>query len=125
MVRFRFDDQDFFEVDPVRYADALGDLGLAAYRREVKQRIEAGGGDSFGAKYAQERLAMLDGDAEALVGLLGGDLSRPYQFIRVAEAMAELGRDDDILSRGCLAGARGPSGLGSGAAAVVALGRGP
>jgi len=47
MVRFRFDDQDFFEVDPVRYADALGELGLAAYRSEVKQRVEAGGGDSF------------------------------------------------------------------------------
>lgn len=98
MVRFRFDDQDFFEVDPVRYADALGDLGLAAYRREVKQRAEGGGGDSFAATYAQERLAVLDGNAEALIGLLGGDLSRPYQFIRVAEAMAELGRDDDVLS---------------------------
>jgi hypothetical protein len=97
MVRFRFDDQDFFEVDPVRYADALGDLGLAAYRREVKQRVEAGGSDSFAAKYAQERLAVLDGDTATLVGLLGGDLSRPYQFIRVAEAMAELGRDDDVL----------------------------
>ena len=24
MIRFRFDDQDFFEVDPVRYASALG-----------------------------------------------------------------------------------------------------
>jgi len=98
MVRFRFDDQDFFEVDPVRYADALGDLGLAAYRREVKQRVEVGGGDSFAATYAQERLAVLDGDTETLVGLLGGDLSRPYQFIRVAETMAELGRDDDVLS---------------------------
>ncbi len=98
MVRFRFDDQDFFEVDPVRYADALGELGLAAYRREVKQRVGAGGGDSFAARYALERLAVLDGDAEALVGLLGGDLSRPYQFIRVAGAMAELGRDDDVLS---------------------------
>jgi len=98
MVRFRFDDQDFFEVDPVRYADALGELGLAAYRREVKQRVEAGSGDSFAATYAQERLAVLDGDAEALIGLLGGDRSRPYQFIRVAEAMAELGRDDDVLS---------------------------
>jgi hypothetical protein len=98
MVRFRFDDQDFFEVDPVRYAHALGEFGLAAYRREVSQRVEVGGGDSFAATYAQERLAVLDGDTETLVGLLGGDLSRPYQFIRVAEAMAELGRDDDVLS---------------------------
>lgn len=98
MVRFRFDDQDFFAVDPVRYANALGELGLAAYRHEVTQRIKAGGGDSFAARYAQERLAVLDGDTKALVGLLGGDLSRPYQFIRLAEAMAELGRDDDVLS---------------------------
>lgn len=30
MVRFRFVDQDFFEVDPVRYAAALGERGLAA-----------------------------------------------------------------------------------------------
>ncbi len=96
MVRFRFDDQDFFEVDPVRYADALGELGLMAYRRELSQRLEAGG-DSFAATYAKERLAVLDGDTEALVGLLGGDLSQPYQFIRVAEVMAELGRDDDVL----------------------------
>ncbi len=98
MVRLRFDDQDFFETDPVRYAAALGEAGLAAYRREVKLRIEAGGGDSFAATYAQERLAVLDGDTEALVGLLGGDLSQPYQFIRIAEAMEELGRDDDVLA---------------------------
>jgi hypothetical protein len=98
MVRFRSDDQDFFEVDPVRYASALGELGLAAYRREVKERIAPGSSESFAVKYAQERLAVLDGDAEGIVRLLGGDLSQPYQFIRVAEAMVELGRDDDVLA---------------------------
>ena len=96
MVRFCFDDQDFFEVDPVRYASALGELGLAAYRREVRQRQEMGD-HSFAAKYATERLAVLDGDVDAIVVLLGGDLDRPYDFIRVAEAMEELGRDDDVL----------------------------
>ncbi len=30
--------------------------------------------------------------------MLGGDLTRPHQFIRLAEAMAELGRDDDVLA---------------------------
>lgn len=98
MVRFRFDDQDFFEADPVRYAEALGELGLAAYRREVPRRVEGGAADSFAARNAEERLAVLDGDTEAVVRLLGGDLSRPSQFIRVAGAMAELGRDDDVLS---------------------------
>ncbi len=98
MVKFRFDDQDFFETDPVRYAKALGEIGLAAFRREVLQRREAGTGDSFALKYAEERLAVLDGDTEAIVRLLGGDLTAPYQFIRIAEAMEELGRDDDVLA---------------------------
>jgi hypothetical protein len=35
--------------------------------------------------------------AEAIVTLLGGDLSSPHQFIRVCKAMAELGRDEEVL----------------------------
>ena len=97
MVRFCFDDQDFFELDPIRYAAALGESGLAAYRHEVHRRVERGD-TSFAAAFAQERLAVLDGDADEIVRLLGGDLRTPYQFIRVAEAMDELGRDDDLLA---------------------------
>ena len=95
MVRFGFDDQDFFEVDPVRYASALGEDGLAAYRDAVAARRD---GDSFAVRYARERLAILDRDVDALVKLLGGDLTSPYQFIRVAEAMGELGLDDEVLA---------------------------
>jgi len=97
MIRFTLDDQDFFVADPVRYAAALGDIGLAAYRREVRQRSDAGD-ESFAVRYAQERLAVVDGDVDAVVRLLGGDQSAPHQFIRVAEAMAELGRDDGVLT---------------------------
>jgi len=97
MVKFGFDDQDFFEPDPVRYANALGEIGLAAYRREVQQRRKAGA-DSFALTYAEERLAVLDGDSRTIVRLLGGDLTAPHQFIRIAKAMEELGRDDDVLS---------------------------
>jgi hypothetical protein len=95
MVRFRFVDQDFFEVDPLRYARALGERGLAAYREAVASHQSA---DSFAARYARERLAILDGDVSAIVKMLGGDLSTPYQFIRVAEAMAELAYDDEVLA---------------------------
>ena len=98
MVRFRFDDQDFFEADPVRYREALGEIGVEAFRREVQQRRKAGGTESFAFRYADERLAVLDGDTEAIVRLLGGDLTAPYQFIRIAEAMEELRRDDDVLA---------------------------
>ena len=31
-MRLTFDDQDFFNPDPVRYQSALGEKGLAAYR---------------------------------------------------------------------------------------------
>jgi hypothetical protein len=95
MDRFGFDDQDFFEVDPVRYASALGEAGLAAYRDAVGARRD---GDSFAVRYARERLAILDRVADAVVRLLGGDLTTPYQFIRVAEAMRELGLDHEALA---------------------------
>jgi len=94
MIRFRFEDQDFFEVDPVRYSDALGERGLRAYRQAV---AESASPRSFAARYAHERLAILDGDIDELVRLLGGDLSGAHQFQRVAEAMVELDRPDLAL----------------------------
>ena len=95
MVRFSCEDQDFFEVDPVRYASALGERGLSVYRRAIKEREDAE--RVFAVRWAHERLAVLDGDEQAIVALLGGDLSAPHQFIRVCEAMAELERDDEVL----------------------------
>lgn len=113
MVRFSFEDQDFFTIDPVAYVDALGDAGLAVYRQEVAKRSDPdsapasrsaalrdvyGEFPSFAAKYAAERLAVIDRDVDRLVDLLGGDLSAPHQFTRVAEAMVELGRPADALA---------------------------
>lgn len=95
MVRFSCDDQDFFELDPVRYAAALDEVGLLAYRGAIEQRED--GARVFAVRYARERLAVLDGDEETIVTLLGGDLNAPHQFIRVCEAMAELGRDEEVL----------------------------
>jgi hypothetical protein len=92
MIRFRFRDQDFFEADPVRYRAALGEVGLAELRSLLAAQSDQNG---FAARYARERLAVLDGDSGAIVALLGGDLTRPHQFIRVAEAMVELGRDEE------------------------------
>lgn len=97
IVRFSCDDQDFFEIDPVRYREALGESGLAAYRRAIEQR-HADGSELFAVRWARERLAVLDGDTEAILALLGADLSAPHQFIAVCEAMAELGREEDVLS---------------------------
>jgi hypothetical protein len=95
MVRFVCEDQDFFQVDPVRYAGALGERGLLAYRCAIEERDD--GERLFAVRWAHERLAVLDGDEQAIVALLGGDLSAPHQFIRVCEAMADLGRDEEVL----------------------------
>jgi len=97
MVRFGFDDQDFFTVDPVRYATALGDDGLAVLRRAADDRL-ATPDPSYAVTCTQERLAVLDGDIDRVVELLGGDLTGTYQFIRVAQAMVELERSDDALA---------------------------
>jgi hypothetical protein len=95
MIRFRFVDQDSFEVDPGRYASALGEDGIAAYRKAVAAHPAD---DSFAARYPRERLAVLDGDVDAIVKLLGGDLSTPSRFVRIAAAMSELGRDGETLA---------------------------
>lgn len=95
MFRFRFKDQDFFEADPVRYRKALGDQGVAAFRHAV-----AGyeGAETFAVRHARERLAVLDGDVDRIVELLGGDLASPHRFRAVAEAMVEIDRDDLALA---------------------------
>ena len=55
MIRFSFDDQDFFNPDPVRYAAALGDSGLAVVRREVDERMLAPDPDFAGHKTGRFR----------------------------------------------------------------------
>ncbi len=97
IVRFTVDDRDFFVLDPERYAGALGETGLAVYRKEIDRRRRAGE-QPFALRYADERLAVLDGDTDKIIRLLGGSLTSPYQFIQVTEAMVELGRDDDALA---------------------------
>ncbi len=96
MVRFSCDDQDFFMVDPVRYAAALGEEGLSAYRKAIGQRTD--GDRVFAVRWARERLAVLDGDVERIVELLGGELSSPHQFLAVCDAMTELGLADERLN---------------------------
>jgi uncharacterized Zn finger protein len=97
LVRFTLDDQDFFVLDPKRYVVALGETGLAVYRQEIDGR-RGGGEQPFALHYVDERLAVLDGDVDTIIGLLGGDLTSPHQFVAVAEAMVELGRDDQALA---------------------------
>lgn len=96
MIRFS-DGQGFFVIDPVRYSKALGEQGVDSLRQAVEARSESGD-PTFAVRYTEERLAVLEGDLDRIVSLLGGDLSAPHQFTRIAEAMLELGRGDDALA---------------------------
>lgn len=96
MVKFRFVDQDVFELDPVRYSAALGDKGVETYRREVDKRTTDP--NEFAARYAAERLAVLDRNVPEVIRLYGGDLATPYRYQRVAEALLELDMEDDALA---------------------------
>lgn len=93
--RFAFSDQqDFFEVDVDRYADALGDDGVAEYRRLIDASARTAGEDDFSVRYARGRLAILDRDPERIVAVLGEGLGTQHLVLRVVEALDEAGLPD-------------------------------
>jgi hypothetical protein len=104
MVRFQFDnDVDFFTIDPVAYAPALGELGMAAYRNRLAE-IEARLGprpserwssphshDWFTLDYNAQRLAIYDRDVEAIIRTHSRDRRVAAWLEDTAEALAEIG----------------------------------
>ncbi|MEZ0166073.1 DUF6880 family protein [Kineococcus sp. LSe6-4] len=100
MVRFQFDGVvDFFDLDPVAYAPALGAAGLARYRREL-DRFRAGTGGShteWVLAWNDRRLAVLDRDVEAIVRTHARDQRVAKWLQDTSEAMVEIGRIDLAL----------------------------
>ena len=89
MIKFQFDDNDvdYFELDIVAYADALGEAGIATYRSRLAE-IEASLGPRpnredrwqssnshawFTLDWNAKRLAVLDRDIDAIVRTHVGD----------------------------------------------------
>lgn len=108
MMKFQFDgDVDFFELDPVGYAPALGERGTAAYRAkldEVRATLSPDPGDWLAAdpdrharwvlQWNDRRLAVLDRDVEAIVRTHARDRKVAMRFQDTAEALAEIGEID-------------------------------
>ncbi len=127
MIRFQFlDDQDFFELDPFDYADALGERGLVKYRAELakiastipqepsqaqrKAAVETrltdpGAWDSlyeqrrarFLLDHNAKRLAVVDRDENRIIELYAGDRTRSYRLHEAAAALAEIGFVDRAI----------------------------
>jgi hypothetical protein len=109
MIRFQFDnDCDYFHIDPVAYAPALGELGMAAYRKRLAE-IEARLGpypseddrwnsphshDWFTLDYNTQRLAIYDRDIEAIIRTHSRDRRVAAWLEDTAEALAEIGEID-------------------------------
>jgi hypothetical protein len=100
-------DWEIFSDSVTAYAEVLGERGLARFEEVVDERwsklrpLQPGedkrwDGNRFRPTYLKETLAARRG-ADALVEVIGHDLSSPYQFWRAAHALAEEGRIDDAL----------------------------
>ncbi|WP_174361950.1 DUF6880 family protein [Nocardia brevicatena] len=126
MLKFQFEGEvDFFELDPVAYAPALGDKGLTAYRAKLAE-IDAGLGPElpapqppagqpyrsdqaawdrwgedqhtrFTLEWNARRLAVLDRDVEAIIATHSRDRAVAAWFTDTAEALAEIGQIDLAL----------------------------
>jgi uncharacterized Zn finger protein len=96
MAKVGFGDDGFFAIDPVAYADALGERGLAAYRREVDQRL-ADDPDDFHPRLARQRLAVLTRDVDTVVREVGGPLDGAHHYVKLVDALLEIGAIDEAL----------------------------
>jgi hypothetical protein len=109
MIRFQFDNEcDYFHIDPVAYAPALGELGMAAYRKRLAE-IEAQLGphpseddrwnsphshDWFTLDYNARRLAIYDRDIDAIIRTHSRDRRVAAWLEDTAKALAEIGEID-------------------------------
>lgn len=109
MITFQFDgDVDYFELDPVAYAPALGELGMARYRRELAAfEAELGPRPSEDARWSsphshawfvldwnERRLAVLEHDIDAIIRTHGRDRRVAAWLQDTAEAFEETGEID-------------------------------
>ena len=109
MITFQFDgDVDYFELDPVAYAPALGELGMARYRRELAMvEAELGPRPSATAHWSSHhshawfvldwndrRLAVLDHDIDAIIRTHARDRRVAAWLQDTAEAFEEIDEID-------------------------------
>jgi tetratricopeptide (TPR) repeat protein len=109
MIKFQFDNEcDYFTVDRVAYACALGDVGMASYRAKlavVEARLgprpseddrwtSAHSHDWFTLEWNAQRLSVLDRDVEAIIRTHARDQEVACWLQDTAEALAEIGEFD-------------------------------
>jgi hypothetical protein len=107
MMKFQFDEEvDYFELDPVAYAPALGDVGMASYRKrlaEVAAKLGPRPADRWNSGHSHEwftldwnaqRLAVFDHDIDAIIRTHAKDRKVAAWLKDTAEAFEEIGEID-------------------------------
>ena len=109
MIKFQFDgDVDYFELDPVAYAPALGETGMRTYRArlaQIQQRLGPRPSDAdrwtsphshdwFTLERNAQRLAVLDRDIDAIIRTHARDRRVAAWLQDTAEAFEEIGEID-------------------------------
>jgi len=101
------DGYDFFALG--HYLPSLGKDGLAAYRKlalDAWKRVPALAPGARAERHAGRRdelagimktLAAMDGDVDALVGVLKRDLADSYAYLEIATVLQKAGRHDEAL----------------------------
>lgn len=91
------------------YAELLGDVGLAEYRRLAGaqwdrlpalgpgERDANAGTRRWTITHMMEALAKAEGDGEALVAVHSRDLSEPHAFLKIAEIYREAGKHEKAM----------------------------
>lgn len=103
LVKHSFDPDTFHPPDPVEYADALGEKGIALYRSAVLKQLDgADEADRYSTvlshgRYAVERLAVIDRDPEAVIASYRHIERASWRELEIARALREIDRDDLAL----------------------------
>lgn len=109
MIKFQFDgDVDYFELDPVAYAPALGEVGMRAYRKRLDSvratlgpepaELDRGSvpdrHERWVLDWNDRRLAVFDRDIDAIVRTHARDRRVAAWLDDTAHALAEIGEFD-------------------------------
>jgi tetratricopeptide (TPR) repeat protein len=107
MVKFQFDDEcDYFTIDPVAYAPALGPDGMAAYRVKLDERAVALGPPTpenqfsharVSLEWNAQRLAVFDRDVDAIIRTHARDRRVAAWLKDTATALMEIGEIDAAI----------------------------
>jgi hypothetical protein len=109
MIKFQFDgDVDYFEIDPVAYGPALGDVGMKAYRKQLDAvRATLGPEPMESDRWSvpdrherwvldrnDRRLAVFDRDIDAIIRTHARDRRVAAWLQDTAQAFEEIGESD-------------------------------